>query len=282
MSVAATYGHEKGWRVPARRVSPTVEHDLLDAAQHGDMLARAKLVESFVPLIGSVARIYRSSRAVDRMELMQEGVVGLLRALERYDLSLDTPFWAYASWWVRQAMQQLVAELTRPVVLSDRALRQLARVKDARREHLQAAGHEPSVRELAADTGFAREQVENLLAVERTARSLEEPIGDGEDSDGVFGELLADPLAEDAYEGVDRRMEVEELRGLPGELCEREQVILRARFGLDGRQQTLREVAGTLDLSAERVRQIEERALEKLRDSSARAEPAEQGVGLPG
>jgi RNA polymerase primary sigma factor len=253
---------------PIPRLPPGLEHRLLGAAQQGDTVARAKLVETFVPLIGSVARIYRSSRAVDRVELMQEGVVGLLRALERYDLEQGTPFWAYASWWVRQAMQQLVAELTRPVVLSDRPLRQLARVKDARRECLQADGHEPSVAELAQETGFAREQVENLLAVERTPRALDEPIGDGEEGDSVFGELLADPLAEDAYERVDRRLEVEELRELPNELGERERTILRARFGLDGHQQTLREVAGNLELSAERVRQIEERALERLRESA--------------
>ena len=113
------------------------------AAEKGDMNARARLVDAFMPLIASVARIYRSAPAVDRGELMQEGVVGLLRALERYDIGRGTPFWGYASWWVRQAMQQLVAEVTGPVVLSDRALRQLARVKDARRTHLQATGASP-------------------------------------------------------------------------------------------------------------------------------------------
>src|SRR6185437_4673215 len=106
----------------------------------------------FMPLIGSVASIYRGSRAVDRGELTQEGVVGLLSALERFDPDRGTPFWAYACWWVRQAMQQLVSELTRPVVLSDRALRQLARVKDARREHTHAHSREPCSAELAEHT----------------------------------------------------------------------------------------------------------------------------------
>src|SRR5207253_7791852 len=127
-------------------------------------------------LIAGVARIYRNSRSVDRTELMQEGVVGLLTAVERYDAGKGTPFWAYASWWVRQAMQQLVAEMTRPVVLSDRALRQLARVKEARRAHLQAHKREPSAAELAAATGFTREQVESLIATERMPRGLEEPL----------------------------------------------------------------------------------------------------------
>ena len=174
---------------------------------------------------------------------MQEGVVGLLRALERYDIRRGTPFWGYAAWWVRQAMQQLVAEVTGPVVLSDRALRQLARVKDARRLHLQAQGREPSTADLVETTGLTREQVENLVAVERTPRALEEPIGEGADADGSFGDQLADPDAEDAYERVDRRIEIEELGDLPSDdLCERERVVLRARFGLDGREQTLREV----------------------------------------
>ena len=155
------------------------------AAEEGDAKARARLVDAFMPSIASVARIYRSAPAVDRAELMQEGVVGLLRALERYDPRRGTPFWGYASWWVRQAMQQLVAEVTGPVVLSDRALRQLARVKDARRTHLQAHGREPSTAELAETTGLTREQVENLVAVERTPRALEEPIGEGGDADAV-------------------------------------------------------------------------------------------------
>jgi RNA polymerase primary sigma factor len=272
-------GMQNGAQAPgshpySRRLPSNVERRLVLAAEKGDPNARAQLVDAFLPLIGSIARVYRGSRAVDRTELMQEGVVGLLRALERYDPRRGTPFWAYASWWVRQAMQQLVAELTRPVVLSDRALRQLARVKDARREYLQHEGREPSTADLVTETGFTREQVENLVAAERTPRALEEPIGDGDETDSAFGELLADPVAEDAYERVDRRLEIEELRDLPSALGGRERAILRARFGLDGREQTLREVAGTLQLSAERVRQIEERALEKLRAASSGPSPA--------
>ena len=115
------------------------------------------------------------SPAVDRRELMQEGVVGLLRALSRYDLGQGTPFWAYASWWVRQAMQQLVSELTRPVVLSDRAARQLARVKDVRREYVQATAGSRRRASWPTDAGLPRRQVENLLVAERSPRALDEP-----------------------------------------------------------------------------------------------------------
>ena len=111
------------WRRPA--LPAESERELVRSAQAGDRAGRARLVEAFLPLIGSVARVYRDSTQVDRVELLQEGVVGLLRALERYDPDQGVPFWGYASFWVRQAMQQLVAELTRPLVLSDRALRQL-------------------------------------------------------------------------------------------------------------------------------------------------------------
>ena len=104
-------------------------------------------------MIASVARRYRGCPAVDHAELMQEGMVGVLRALERFDPALRTPFWAYASWWVRQAMQRLVAELGQPVVLSDRALRQLAQVKEARRDLNQSDGSEPSTDRLATTTG---------------------------------------------------------------------------------------------------------------------------------
>src|SRR6185295_20224757 len=122
---------------PKQRLSPERERTLVAAAANGDQAARDQAVEAYMPLIGSVAHRYRGARAVNHSELMQEGVVGLLRAVDRYDLGRETSFWAYASFWVRQAMQQLVAELTWPVVMSDRALRQLARVRDAERRFSQ-------------------------------------------------------------------------------------------------------------------------------------------------
>jgi RNA polymerase primary sigma factor len=248
-----------------RRLTPALERKLVLAAKRGDPGARGQLVETFLPLIASVARIYRGSRAVEHAELMQDGVVGLLRALERFDARRGTPFWAYASWWVRQAMQELVAELTGPVVLSDRALRQLARVKTARRSHLQAHKREPSTAELVATTGLTRDKVEALVAVDRTPRALGEPLGDDGETFDTFGELLADPTAQDAYDRVDRRLQADELRSQPSKLCDRERAVLGARYGLNGPEQTLRQIGGALHLSAERVRQIEEQALEKLR-----------------
>jgi RNA polymerase sigma factor (sigma-70 family) len=257
----------------------TVERELIAAAQAGDPLARARLVEAFLPLIASVARLYPESPRIERRELLQEGVVGLLRALERFDPARGTPFWAYASWWVRQAMQQLVSELTRPVVLSDRALRQLARVRDAHRQALQQTGAEPTRSELLERTGLSAEQLDNLLALERAPRSTDEPISAEDGALGTFGELLVDPLAEGEYERVLDAIETQELLALLAGLSEREREILRARYGLgDGQEQSLRSVASGLGLSAERVRQLERRALGKLTAAAgSTATAGEQG-----
>jgi len=246
------------------RLPEALERRLIVAAQEGDEVARAQLVEAFLPLVAATARIYRDSPRVERLELLQEGVVGLLRALKRYEPERAVPFWGYASWWVRQAMQQLVADLTRPVVLSDRALRQLARLKDAHRQAVAADGREPTRQELIALSGLAADQVDDLLAIDRPPRSLEEPVHAEDGVVGTFGELLADPLADGEYERVLEAIEAEELLALLGGLSEREREILRARFGLDGEEQSLRQVAGRLGLSAERVRQLESRALGKL------------------
>jgi RNA polymerase sigma factor (sigma-70 family) len=241
----------------ARRpgLAAAAEQRLALEAKRGDATARARLVEAFMPLIASAARGYRGAH-VEQAELLQEGVVGLLRALEGYDPGRGVPFWGYASWWVKQAMQQLVSELARPVVLSDRAMRHLARLRDV----LQSGG-DANPRVLAARAGLTLEQVERLLAVERPPRSVDEPAG-GEL--GSLGELLVDPLAEGEYERVLAAIEVEELHALLAGLSDRERDVVRARYGLDGEEESLRDVGARLGLSAERVRQIERRAMGKL------------------
>ena len=251
------------------RLPAAAERRLLQAAKEGDGRAREELVEAFLPLIASVARVYRGSPSITRVELMQEGVVGLLRALERYDPTRGVPFWGYATWWVRQAMQQLIAELTRPTVLSDRALRNLARLKRAHGDYLQRNGREPTGAQLATDTGLSHAQVRELLALEQIPQSMDEPVAGVDGELGAFGELLADPLADDAYEQLLDRSELEHVRALLGSLNDRERAILRARYGLDGDEQSLREIGERIGLSGERVRQIENRALGKLRAATA-------------
>jgi RNA polymerase primary sigma factor len=248
----------------ARRLQERHDRALVVAAKAGDPAARDRLVEHYMPLIGRVARLYRHSAGVEHAELMQEGVCGLLRALTPFDPEIGTPFWAYATWWVRQAMQGLVSELTWPSVLSDRALRELAHVKAAQRLSLQQDGREPRPAELAQATGLRREQVQRLLAAERRSRSLNEPVG-GQEGGVTLAELLRDPRAEDAFERVPRDQEIAQLPRLLRRLTARETTVVRGHFGLDGDEVTLRELGVTLGVSAERVRQIERDALGKLR-----------------
>jgi RNA polymerase primary sigma factor len=258
------------------RLTREQERELVVAAESGDAAACRKLVETFLPAIASLARGYPSGAGVDRRELMQEGVAGLLFAVRRYDTGLDTPFWAYASFWVRKAMQELVEELALPVVLSDRASRGLARIRAARRAHLRTHGTEATSAELSAATGLTAAQVESLLATERPRRSFDEPPTPGGASAATVGETIADPLAEREYEGVLDQIEIREARDLAERLGERERAVIQAHYGLGQPTQTLGQIGATLGLTAERARQIEAGALSKLR--AALAYPALPGA----
>jgi RNA polymerase primary sigma factor len=256
-------------RVRGSRPSAEEERELVVAAERGDSAACRELVASFLPAIAYVARRFESGGRVQRAELMQEGVAGLLFAARRYDPRMRTPFWGYASFWVRKAMQELVAEVTRPAALSDHAVRALAQIGAARREHLRAYGSEPTAAQLSAATGFNRVQVDSLLAVDQAPRSFEEPIVADESTPATFGETIADPDAESDYEHVLDGLEIEDMRRLADGLDERERAILRRHYGFGRPPQTLTRIGSDLGLSAERIRQIEEQALEKLREAAA-------------
>lgn len=154
--------------------------------------------------------------------------------------------------------------VTRPIILSDRALRQLARVRDAQRELAADGTGRAALGELAARARLPVKQVQTLLVLDQPPRSLDEPLADEEGQLSTLGEVIVDPLAEGEYERVLDAIETEELRTLLSSLSEREREILRAGYGVDGEAQSLGEVAAGLGVSAERVRQLEQRALGKL------------------
>ncbi len=252
------------------RLTLRQEHELVVGAEAGDRDAAHRLVEAFLPSIRAVAGLFPAALGIERQELVQEGVAGLLVAARRYDSGRGTPFWAYASFWVRKAMQELVAELARPVALSDRAVRALAQVRAARGEYLEEHGSEPTDADLSRATGLTRAQVESLRATERRPRALEEPLGSGGERDATLGDSLADPVGECEYERVLDRIEIGEVRVLAGELDERARAVLRAHYGLGEPARTLHEIGGGLGLTAERARQIEVAALRQLRERRRR------------
>jgi RNA polymerase primary sigma factor len=266
-----------GSAISAERLTPAQERDLVIATEAGDGEACKKLVAAFLPAIAGHAGHFPTGAGVDSRELLQEGVAGLLSAVRRYDAGLSTPFWAYASFWVRKAMQELVAEVTRPVALSDRAARSLARLRAARRDHVQAHGADPTSAEMVTATGFSLSQLASLQAVERRPRAMEEPVSADPGTTITFGDTIIDPSAERAYQRVLDQSEVREVRELAGQLDERERAVIWAHFGLGQPARTLNQIGGALGLTAERARQIEVGALDKLRDALAHRTPVTTG-----
>jgi RNA polymerase primary sigma factor len=257
----------------AERLTPGREKELVIAAEGGDAEARGKLVEAFLPAITGLARRFPSGIGVNRQELLQEGVAGLLFAAQRYDSRLDTPFWAYASFWVRKGMQELVAELTRPVALSDRAVRDLAGIKAARSEHLRENGTEPTNGELSTTTGFTLAHLESLQVTERRPRGTEEPVSAEEEDMTTVGDRITDPVAEQAYDRVLDEIEISEVGDLADRLDGRERAVIGAHYGLGQPPQTLDQIGDRLGLTAERARQIEVGGLDKLRDLLSQRAP---------
>jgi RNA polymerase primary sigma factor len=251
---------------------------LVVAADGGDSDASRKLVELHMPAIAGIALRFPTGAGVELQELLQQGVVGLLFAARRYDPRLNTPFWAYASFWVRKAMQELVAEVTRPVALSDRAVRALAQLRTARRDYLQTHRTEPTNDQLSGATGFTPAQIESLQATERMPRSFEESLGSDAETGATFGDTILDPIGEQAFEQVLDEIEIREVRDVADQLNERERAVLRAHYGLGQPAQTLDQIGDALGLTAERARQIEVGALTRMRDALAQPAPSRGGL----
>jgi RNA polymerase sigma factor (sigma-70 family) len=236
-------------------------------AQAGDLHAREELIERMLPLVNSIARAYRTAR-LEHADLVQQGCVGVLRALSGFDPGRGVPFPAYAALWVRQALQELRSDFIRPLRLPPKALRQLAQLK-AEHYRIYAEEHrDASVAELAAATAIDRDQVEALLRADAATRSIDEPVAGLEGDIGTLGDLLEDPLSADQYEEVLDSITGRQLRALLAQVTEREREIIGSRFGFGRPAEKLTAIGSRLGISAERVRQIEERALTKLRQAS--------------
>lgn len=240
---------------------------LIERARVGDEGAREQLIEKLLPLVGSYARRF-PTEGLDHTDLLQEGIVGLLRALERYDPGRGVPFPAFATWWIRRSLQDARSDFIRPFRLPPKALQQLARLKTEHQRIYQAEQRSAGLAELANRTRIDVEQAAALAAADARVRSLDETIDGSEGELGSLGDLLADPLSAASYEEVIDSVAGQQLYALLSRLTDRERDVVRARFGFDGEAERLADIAQRLGLSAERVRQIEERALAKLRHAN--------------
>jgi RNA polymerase primary sigma factor len=237
------------------------ERELARRKDEGDPAARRQLIEANLRLVMSVTRNYTRAN-VPLLDLIQEGNLGLMRAVEKFDYRLGYKLSTYATWWIRQAITRALAEQGRTIRLPMHVADQVRSVLRARRSLGQTLNRDPSSAELAKETGLPEGRVEQLLDLIQDPVSLEAPVGDGE---SVYGELLEDTTSQQPDDLAADGFRSQEVERALAQLNPRMRYVLECRFGLRGEPKTLEEVGEGLGVTRERVRQLETRALGELR-----------------
>jgi RNA polymerase primary sigma factor len=242
-------------------LTPADEVRLAKRVERGDAAAKTRMIESNLRLVVSIAKQYRGL-GLPFDDLIQEGAIGLNRAVEKFDWRRGHKFSTYATWWIRQAVQRAISRQARTIRLPIHVIERRHRLVAAASDLESALGREPTRRELSEATGLSLRQIDETVQACQPPVSLEQPVAS--EADDVLGDLVADEAAADPFERTAQQEERLRVRRALTTLPERERLVLEERFGIDGESRTLEEIGGRVGVTRERVRQLEQQGLRKL------------------